>query len=265
MTVQEPQHALYYTDALLENLQLRWGAGFLSPGGAPELARMLDGLDVAGRTVLDLGCGIGGYDVLLVEEHGAAHVTGVDIDAASLAQAEATARRRGLQDRLRFRHVAPGPLPFADASFGMVFSKDSIVDLPDKAQAFAELHRVAAPGAPIVVSDWFRSAAPFTPEMRDWATEGEETYEMDTLDSAAAYVRAAGFTDVTLDDRNAWFRDYARDEHARLKGPLFDTYVARFGKAQAEQSVENARIRALLAEQGQLRPGHIRARKPAAA
>jgi phosphoethanolamine N-methyltransferase len=186
-------------------------------------------------------------------------------EAASLARPEAGARRRGLQDRLRFRHVAPGPLPFADASFGMVFSKDSIVDLPDKAQAFAELHRVAAPGAPIVVSDWFRSADPFTPEMRDWATEGEETYEMDTLDSAAAYVRAAGFTDVTLDDRNAWFRDYARDEYERLKGPLFDTYVDRFGKAQAEQSVENARIRALLAEQGQLRPGHIRARKPATA
>ena len=258
------EHALYYTDALLEKLQLRWGEGFLSPGGASELARMLAGLDVAGRMVLDLGCGIGGYDMLLVGEHGADHVTGVDIDAASLAQAEETARRRGLQDRLAFLHVAPGPLPFSDARFGMVFSKDAIVDLPEKAPAFAELYRVAAPGAPIVVSDWFRSEEPFTPEMRDWATEGDETYDMDTLASAADYVRAAGFTDVALDDRNDWFRAYARDEYERLRGTLFDTYVARFGAAQAEQSVENARIRALLAEQGQLRPGNIRARKPVA-
>ena len=79
------------------------------------------------------------------------------------------------------------------------------------------------------------------------------------------YVQAAGFTDVALDDRNDWFRDYARDECERLKGPLFDTYVARFGAAQARQSGENARIRALLADEGQLRPGHIRARKPATA
>ncbi|MEI4233775.1 methyltransferase domain-containing protein [Roseovarius sp. D22-M7] len=265
MIIDEPQHALYYTDALLENLQLRWGEGFLSPGGAPELRRMLSGLDVAGRSVLDLGCGIGGYDVLLVEDHGAAHVTGVDIDAASLAQARRTAQERGLQDRLSFREVAPGPLPFPDGGFDMVFSKDAIVDLPDKGAAFAELYRVAAPGAPIAISDWFRSEAPYTPEMRDWATEGDETYEMDTLASAAEHLRAAGFTDLDLDDRNDWFRDYARDEYERLKGPLFDTYVARFGAEQAQKSVENARIRALLAEQGQLRPGHIRARKPEAA
>ena len=264
MTAQEqdPQHALYYTDALLENLQMRWGEGFLSPGGAPELRRMLTGLDVSGRDVLDLGCGIGGYDVLLVQEHGAAHVTGVDIDAASLARAEQLARSSGMRDRLTFRHVQPGPLPFSDGCFGMVFSKDSIVDLPQKAPVFSELYRVAAPGALIVVSDWFRSEAPFTPEMRDWATTGDETYEMDTLESAAEYVRAAGFADLELDDRNGWFRAYARDEYERLKGELFETYVARFGAAQAKQSVENARIRALLADQGQLRPGHIRARKP---
>jgi len=261
MTLQKPEHALYYTNSLIENLQLRWGDGFMSPGGADELAHMLRGVAVRGARVLDFGCGIGGYDSLLAEVHEAAHVTGVDIDAASLAEAEERRARRGLQDRLGFRRVAPGPLPFEDGSFDVVFSKDSIVDLPEKAPVFAEFHRVAAPGAWIVVSDWFRSTEPYTPEMREWATEGDETYEMDTLHSAAAALRDAGFAEIRTEDRNHWFRDYARDEYERLRGPLFDTYVARFGEAQARSSVENARIRALLAEQGQLRPGHIRARR----
>ncbi|WP_412507015.1 hypothetical protein [Roseovarius sp. SYSU LYC5161] len=46
-----------------------------------------------------------------------------------------------------------------------------------------------------------------------------------------------------------------QDEYARLKGPLFDIYIARFGTERCETSVQNARIRALLAARGQLRPG----------
>jgi len=255
-------HALYYTNDLIENLQLRWGAGFMSPGGGDELARMLRGLPVAGARVLDFGCGIGGYDALLVEAHGAAHVIGVDIDAASLGQAREMARARGLEGRLSFRHVAPGPLPFDDGAFDLVFTKDAIVDLPEKAPVFDELSRVLVAGGRIVLGDWFRSDAPMTEEMRAWVGEGEETYEMDTLGSAAGHLARAGFADIETEDRNAWFRALAHDEYERLRGPLRETYVARFGAAQAARSVENARIRSLLADPGQLRPGHIRARRP---
>ena len=255
-------HALYYSDDLIENLQLRWGEGFMSPGGAGELARMLEGLDVANRRVLDFGCGIGGYDALLVEAHGAGHVTGVDIDQASLGQARAMARARGLEGRLAFRDIAPGPLPFADGDFDLVFTKDAIVDLPDKAAAFAELFRVTAPGGALVLGDWFRAEEEMTAEMAEWVGTGDETYEMDTLASAAAALAAGGFEVTATQDRNAWFRALARDEYERLRGPLYQSYVTRFGAAQAARSVENARIRLLLAEQGQLRPGHIRARRP---
>lgn len=258
---QTPQHALYYTDALIENLQLRWGAGFLSPGGAEELAHMLGGLDVSGWRLLDFGCGIGGYDALLAEVHGAGHVIGVDIDAASLAKADAMRRERGLQDRLSFRQVHPGPLPFDAHSFDMVFSKDSIIDSPDKDAILRELFRLCKPGGLIVLGDWFCSDRPYTEEMREWATTGDETYQMQSLSDAARLVEAAGFSDIETVDRNAWFRSYARDEHERLKGPLYETYVEKFGEDQARKSVENARIRSLLADQGQLRPGHVRGRK----
>ena len=60
-------HALYYSDALIDSLQLRWGEGFLSPGGEEELAALMRGVDIAGQTGLDLGCGIGGFDRLLAQ------------------------------------------------------------------------------------------------------------------------------------------------------------------------------------------------------
>ena len=54
--------------AFLEDI---WGDGFLSPGGAEEAARVLDGLDVAGKRVLDIGCGSGAIAVMLVQDMGA--------------------------------------------------------------------------------------------------------------------------------------------------------------------------------------------------
>mgnify|MGYP006280136195 CR=1 FL=1 len=264
MNDRDEGHALYYSDDLVANLQLRWGDGHLSPGGPDELARMLRGVDCRGRHGLDVGCGVGGYDIALVRDHGAADVVGIDIGPAVVAAARDRAAAAGLAARLEFRVVAPGPLPFADERFDFVFTKDTLADVPlaDKPALFAEMFRVCRRGGALVLSDWFCTEADYTPEMREWTGEGDETYEMHTLADAADYAAAAGFEGVERDDRNDWFRAYARDEYERLRGELYAEYVRRFGEAQAERSVENARIRALLAEQGQLRPGHLRARRP---
>jgi phosphoethanolamine N-methyltransferase len=253
-------HALYYSDDLVANLQLRWGAGFMSPGGAAELSHMLRGIELSGREGLDFGCGIGGYDRLLVTEHGAAAVYGIDLGAAVIAEAQASAEADGLGDRLHYRVVESGPIPFEEGRFGFVFSKDAIVEVPDvdKPDVLRELFRVTAPGGCAILSDWFCGPDAFTEEMRAWAGTGDETYDMVTIQTAADWLRQAGFTDLSFEDRHVWYRGLARDEYERLKGPLYPTYVERFGEEAAATSVENARIRSLLADQGQLRPGHVR-------
>jgi phosphoethanolamine N-methyltransferase len=256
-------HALYYSDDLMANLQLRFGEGMLSPGGAEELAQLVGPIDLKGRRGLDLGCGIGGYDSLLVKEHGVAHVTGVDINAAAVNIARQRANDGGLSDKLTFKAVDAGPLPFTDAEFDFCFSKDSIVDMPEKSPVLAELLRVLRPGRHLLISDWFRSEAPYTPEMKAWATTGEETYEMASLASTAKELSAAGFIDIETADRCDWFIEFCRDELKRVSGPLRSVYEEKFGKESARRSIENSRTRLVLAEQRQLLTGHIRARKPA--
>ena len=123
-------HALYYNDSLVTNLQLRWGDGFLSPGGRDELLRMFQGVDVKGRLGLDLGCGVGGYDVNLVRDLGARKVIGVDLGAAVVEEAIERSRREGVAEKLEFIVVEPGPLPFEDETFDFAFTKDSIADIP---------------------------------------------------------------------------------------------------------------------------------------
>ena len=50
------EHEDEYTDNYVGALELVWGDGFLSPGGKDELALFLEGLDISGKEVLDVGC-----------------------------------------------------------------------------------------------------------------------------------------------------------------------------------------------------------------
>ncbi|HCH99470.1 MAG TPA: SAM-dependent methyltransferase, partial [Alphaproteobacteria bacterium] len=56
---------MLYDDVHIALLEDIWGEGFLSPGGPDEVARVLEGLDLSGKTVLDIGCGSGAIAVLL--------------------------------------------------------------------------------------------------------------------------------------------------------------------------------------------------------
>ena len=70
-----------YTDRVINGMQSLYGEGFLSPGGPDEMAVFLEGIDLSGCHVLDLGCGIGGASIMLADTYGASHVTGVDVGA----------------------------------------------------------------------------------------------------------------------------------------------------------------------------------------
>ena len=113
--------AAEYGDAMVAALELIWGEGFLSPGGPEEVAAALAGRDIRGAEVLDIGCGIGGIDLLLAERFCAAKVTGIDVEGDNIERARRRAERRGLAGRVGYRLVEPGPLPFEPASFDVVF------------------------------------------------------------------------------------------------------------------------------------------------
>ena len=60
-----------YDQTFVDVLELVWGEGYLSPGGAGEVAAVIGDVSLRGKSVLDIGCGSGGIGRLLVEEYGA--------------------------------------------------------------------------------------------------------------------------------------------------------------------------------------------------
>src|SRR5262245_28708428 len=117
------EHEQEYDAAFVELLESVWGEGFLSPGGPEEVGRILVGVDLQGATVLDIGCGTGGATFLMANLLKAGDVVGIDVSAAVIEEAEARSRKHPAERRPRFRLVEPGPLPFPDDEFDVVFSK----------------------------------------------------------------------------------------------------------------------------------------------
>ena len=102
---------------------------------------------VAGREVLDVACGEG-YGSALNARH-AARVTGADIAPAAIAHARA---RYAEQPNLEFREADCAALPFADASFDVVVSFETLEHIAAQETFLDEVRRVLRPGGFVVLS-----------------------------------------------------------------------------------------------------------------
>jgi SAM-dependent methyltransferase len=260
--VEQPSEAGEYDPAMQTLLQLLWGEGFLSPGGAPEVAYLLEKSNIAGCSVLDIGCGLGAVDELLISRHGARSVLGVDVDPALLAAMAQRIERTGLGAQVTTLCVKPGPLPLADASFDVVFSKDAIVQIPDKAAVFADAYRLLRPGGSLIVSDWLRGGSgAYSKEMLEFFRLEGIAYNMANMVETTAALAGVGFVEIEVRDRNAWYRDLARRELTALEGELRLLVTERIGTERAEHFVNNWRQLVLVLERGELRPAHLKGRK----
>ena len=250
-----------YTDEYAAGLELMWGEGFLSPGGLEEVSLIVRGLDIQDKKILDIGSGLGGPSICLVSQHGASHVVGIDIEPLNVERATNYAAKAGLSEKLTFQAVDGGRLAFEGESFDIVFSKDAITQAPNKEEIFLESYRVLRRGGWVAMSDWFRGSAPFTPEMKEWI-EQAVSLKFITLDETADQLRRIGFADVKIEDRNDWYKEYSRGELERMAGEDRHRFEQLLGKNDTDDWIKATSLKCEAVAQGQLRPGHLRARKP---
>lgn len=94
-------------------------------------------IPIAGKTVLDVGCGEA--ETFALPEYRGADLYGVDVDRRAIAKAQAAF------PRATFRIAPAEKLPFADNTFDSVISRVALpyTDIP---MALREIHRVLKPG-----------------------------------------------------------------------------------------------------------------------
>jgi ubiquinone/menaquinone biosynthesis C-methylase UbiE len=151
---------------------------------------------VAGKTLLDVGCGDGALASELVRR--GAIVTGLDADPAMIAAARRRSEIEGTQ-----LHLVEGQaerLPFDDAAFDLVVVVTVLCFVRDVGQAFIEMTRVLKPGGRLVIGElghWSWWAA--HRRIRGWL--GDPTWHAAMFRTAAelhGLARAAGLDVVEI-------------------------------------------------------------------
>ena len=100
--------------------------------------------EVRGLRVLDVGCGEGRFMRMLAER--GARPAGID----PIPQMLQASMERGSGDLVR---AMAEHLPFADASFDLVVSYVTLIDIPGYADAIASMARVLRPGGRLLVAN----------------------------------------------------------------------------------------------------------------
>ncbi len=254
-------HTDEYHDAMVAMLELIWGVGYMSPGGPGHVAKLLSGLEPAGKSILDVGSGIGGPAIEMAETH-AAEVTGIDLEAGLVNRANTDALAKGIAERCHFHQVEVGPLAFDDAAFDIVVSSGALTQTADKLSMFKEIHRVLRPGGWFTAYDWMKVEGDYSDDMLYWFEMEGLTYEMVTPEQQSVLLSDAGFEVVISDDATPWYQREARREYELIRGDLYAELVESLGKKDADHFVENWRSMVVVIDKGEMRQVYFRARKP---
>lgn len=260
-----------YSDGVVTGMQMLYGEGFLSPGGATEMGQLLNGFDSSGLRVLDIGCGLGGCALMLVREYGAGHVTGIDIEPELVARANAAVDHAGLRDRIQIQHVEPGPLEAESQSFDLVLTKDVVCHFPDKDAVMADIFRVLKPGGSYLCADFFDPSN--DPATTDQARGYYDTY----IASMRAYgltfhfvhqhvyeeaMTSAGFELHDVRDHTALSADVAGREKSLLTGETAAEIKAALGEERFKSRLSASDMRQKALNARGFLHGHIHAKKP---
>jgi ubiquinone/menaquinone biosynthesis C-methylase UbiE len=140
-----------YHDGAACSYDEKWGIDFGAIGQRQVLGKLQKALG-EGPTdhfndALEIGAGTGYFSLNLLQLGVVRRATATDISPGMLATLSASAEDLGLEVETVVTEAER--LPFADASFDLVFGHAVLHHIPDPARAFAEFSRVLRPGGRI--------------------------------------------------------------------------------------------------------------------
>jgi ubiquinone/menaquinone biosynthesis C-methylase UbiE len=151
--------------------------------------------------VLDVGCGIGGPSRYLASNFGC-QVTGLDFTAEFIALAAMLAQRTRLADKVTYRQGDALDLPFADASFDVVWSQNAAMNIADRYRLYGEMRRVLVAGGRLALQEIAAGTGgePYYPA--PWANDKSISF-LSTPQATRAALERIGFRVIAWQDTTA--------------------------------------------------------------
>ena len=160
--------------------------------GRIATSELVDLVDIAKvDEVLDAGSGIGGT-ARFVAERCQCHVSAIDLTEEYCEASRWLNRLVGLDDQISVRQGDVTQLPFADATFRVVFSQHVQMNVADKSGLYQEARRVLVDGGRLAMWDITSGGLDDPDYPLPWADQPELTH-LATPDQLRAVVESAEF------------------------------------------------------------------------
>lgn len=162
------------------------------------------------KRALDLGCGPGFFSIILARLGFA--VDAVDMSTQMLVRAATNVTNAGVADQILFHEEDAAHLPFPDNSFDAIVMRNVTWLMRDPAAAYAEWHRVLAPGGKLLILDanWYRYLDDETIDQKRLADQQDRSVltwteeSLATLEQEKRCEQIAASLPFTYIDRPAW-------------------------------------------------------------
>ena len=214
----------------------------LHAGGAPATQYLLDRLGVEdGMRLLDVGSGIGG-PARMAAMNGAV-VTGIDLTPEFVDASTDLTALVGLAEKTEFLTSSGDSLPFDDGAFEAAMMVHVGMNIPEKEQVFAEVHRVLAPGARFALYEQMSNGTGDLSFPMPWAEDPKASF-LENLEDYRRHLETAGFRVDEVEDRTEAAlegRPQGPITPADVFGPTFAEGVGNYASA-----ARSGQLRAIL-------------------
>lgn len=213
-----------YTRRGILRYEKMFGAGYVSTGGPSTTKEFVDLLNLKpGQKVLDIGCGIGGGDFYMAKTYGV-EVLGLDLSENMVD----IAMERAITEKLPSVHFEVADATkrsFPEASFDVIYSRDTILHIDDKLAMFKRFHSWLKPGGQLLISDYCCGEKPWTPQFQAYVKQ--RGYILYTPSQYGKFIEQAGFCNVRAEDRTAQFIQVIKTELQRAEA-IKDQFIEEF-------------------------------------
>ena len=211
-------------------------------------------------SVLDLGSGYGGPARFLASRFGC-RVTGINVSAVEIEEAERQTKAQGLDLLVTFDHGDFHELPYSDHSFDIVWSQDALMYGADKRRILEEVDRVLKPGGVLDFTD-ILADRDLDAEDRRRLYERVRTPEMWDTERYLTALIELGFKIRRVEDWSehvaasySWARDQAKAKREELE--------SKVGADLVQRTMDGLKFWVDMAERGNVGWALLVAQKPA--
>ncbi|XP_075693450.1 uncharacterized protein LOC142660644 isoform X2 [Rhinoderma darwinii] len=235
-----------------------FGDGFVSTGGLETTKEFIAMLNlVQGQRVIDVGCGIGGGDFYMAKMYGV-EVLGMDLSSNMVE----IAMERAVKEKIPQVQFEIGDATrriFPEASFDVVYSRDTILHINDKEALFRKFYSWLKPGGKILITDYCCGEQPLSPVFEEYVKQ--RGYRLYTSEEYGQNLQKVGFVKVQALDRTEQFVQVLKKELAHAQ-EIRQEFLESFSEEDYNYIIEGWKEKLHRCSLGDQRWGLFLAEKP---